>query len=450
MLERPANFAAVVALLVAFTLVRPGRCQPQTLPSLSHGPATAVPGTPALSRPIGLADLIGLSLEQNPGLRQAEFDIEAARGRAVQAGLYPNPRLSVNAEEVGGRQGRGGIVTLPQVQQEIVTGGKLRLSQAVAEREVDQAGLALIRQRVTLLTAVRQGYFKVLAVRRRVEVLDDLIQLATQSYENAKKVLGAGEATKPDVYQFEIELERFRADREAARQDLAAAWRRLSFTMGTPNLPYHPLVGSLEAPAPVYEFDRAYEYLLTVHPELRSAEVGVTRAQFALRRAQAEPIPNVTVGGGYVANFNDRDNQFTYQVSVPLPLFNRNQGNIRTAQAELGRAGQEVSRVRNDLGGRLAAAFGQYAAARQRAERYRSTILPRARESYRLTLLAFRGGQFEYLRVLQAQRAVGEANLTYTQALFEQWRAASEVAGLLLEEDWPATFLQCAEANPAK
>ena len=73
MLERPANFAAVVALLVAFPLVRPGRCQPQPLSPPPHGTATATLGTPTLSRPIGLADLIGLSLEQNPGLRQAEL-----------------------------------------------------------------------------------------------------------------------------------------------------------------------------------------------------------------------------------------------------------------------------------------------------------------------------------------------------------------------------------------
>lgn len=118
-----------------------------------------------------------------------------------------------------------------------------------------------------------------------------------------------------------------------------------------------------------------------------------------------------------------------------------NQGNIQAAQQELGRAVLEVSRVQNDLINRLATAFGQYAAARQRAERYHTSILPAALESYRLTLLGFRGGQFEYLRVLQAQRAIGDANLTYTQALADQWCAASEIAGLLLEEPWPVATM---------
>src|SRR5262249_32373760 len=85
---------------------------------------------------------------------------------------------------------------------------------------------------------------------------------------------------------------------------------------------------------------------------------------------------------------------------------------------------------------RLATAFGIYASARQRAERYRKAILPKARETYQLSLKAYQGGQFEYLRVLQAQRSVAEANLEYVRSLGELWRSASEIAGLLLEEDW--------------
>jgi cobalt-zinc-cadmium efflux system outer membrane protein len=139
------------------------------------------------------------------------------------------------------------------------------------------------------------------------------------------------------------------------------------------------------------------------------------------------------LAGGNSRNFNDRENQATYQVSVPLPVWNRNQGNIRAAQAELGRAIQEVSRVQNELTGRLWTAYGHYAAARQRAERYRTAILPNATKTYRLSQEAFRGGQFEYLRVLQAQRAAAEANLEYIRTLGEAWRAASEIAGLLLE-----------------
>ena len=123
--------------------------------------------------------------------------------------------------------------------------------------------------------------------------------------------------------------------------------------------------------------------------------------------------------------------------SLPVPLWNRNQGNVLAAKAQVGEAVSEVGRVQNDLVGRLAGAFAGYTAARQRAEKYKAAILPKAEQSYQLSLKAYQGGQFEYLRVLQAQRAVAEARLEYVRSLGEMWRSASEIAGLMLEDQWP-------------
>ena len=165
--------------------------------------------------------------------------------------------------------------------------------------------------------------------------------------------------------------------------------------------------------------------------------MAVDRARAAVRRAEAEVVPNVTLSAGYTRQNQNRSNDWAAGVSVPLVLWNRNQGNIRAAQAEVGAAAQEVGRVEADLAARLAQAFQTYAAARQRVGRYTGAILPRAEETYKLSLEAFKGGQFEYLRVLQAQRAVAEARLELNRALGEAWRAAGEISGLLLEEGWP-------------
>lgn len=125
-------------------------------------------------------------------------------------------------------------------------------------------------------------------------------------------------------------------------------------------------------------------------------------------------------------------------MSVPFPIFNRNQGNVLTAQAEVAKARLEIARVENELSARLATAYGQYAAVKKRVDRYKNSILPNAERSYQLSLAGLKGGQFEYLRVLQAQRVVAEANLEYIRALGDAWRSASEIAGLLLEENWPS------------
>ncbi|MBI2806263.1 MAG: TolC family protein [Planctomycetes bacterium] len=392
---------------------------------------------PAPKTSIRLANLIDIALERNPELKAAGFEIEAARGRAVQAGLYPNPVITIVGDELGDRTGPKGVNTLPLVTQEIVTAGKLRLARSVAERETDLAGLVLARQRLILLTTVRLGYFEVIAGQRRVEVLTKLVGQATESSNNAKKLVGAGQAAKQDGYQFEIELERLTAEKEAAERELAAAWRRLAASMGVPTLPYPQLEGKLDAAIPEYDFERARVYVIAVHPEARFAEVAITRADLFVKYQQALRVPNIAIGAGYVRQNQNQSSDYTLQLSVPVPLFNRNQGNIRSAQASYSRATVDRESVQNDLTKRLATAYGQYAASKARVERFRKTILPKAEESYKLTLAAFKGVKFEYLSVLQAQGVNKEANLTYIQAQLDLWRAGSEIAGLLGEEEWP-------------
>lgn len=145
----------------------------------------------------------------------------------------------------------------------------------------------------------------------------------------------------------------------------------------------------------------------------------------------------MTLTGGYVQQFENRSNDGMFAISAPIPTWNRNQGNIRAARAELGMAIQNVGRVENDLAERLTTIFRTYSDARERADRYRTQIIPRAEETYKLSMDAFKGGQFEYLRVIQAQRAVAEAWLELNRSLGEAWRAAGELSGLLLEEAWP-------------
>lgn len=385
---------------------------------------------------LSLPDLVGLALQRNPALQQASLGIEEARGRAIQAGLYPNPTVSAMGEELGGRDGPGGFITAPMVSQEIVTARKLTLSRAVAERSIDRAGLILARERLDLVTAIRRGFFAVLAAQRRVEILQQLVRLAGESVAKSKELLAAKEIAELDTIPFLVDRDRFEADLEASRRELTAAWQRLVATVGEPKLPYGGLNGSLEAPLPLYEYDQVRDLMVLEHPEVLIAQVGIQRAQAALHKERALRIPNVTVAAGYTRDNIGRQPEWTFQAGLPVPLFDRNQGNIHSAQAELAQAEQETARVQNALASRLASAFGDYAAARQREVRYRTSIMPLAERAYKFSLEAFKAGQFEFLRVLQAQRSLAEARLEYNRALLDAWQAASELAGLSLEEYW--------------
>jgi len=384
-----------------------------------------------------LDSLTNLGLQQNPALQRLSFGIEAERGRAVQAGLYPNPQFSVSGENLGSRIGPGGQITAPFFSQEIVTAGKLRLSRAVVDRQVDQATLNLMAQRYILLATVRRGYFDVLAVQRRVEILDGLVRLSSKSVETAQRLVEAKEIAELDLIQFRVERNRFRVERDAAERERTAAFRRMAANLGAPDLQVTPLEDLLLLPDPAYEFEPVKSLVISTHPQLRAAQVGVSRAQAALQLAEAQPIPNVTVGAGYMRDNIDKQDQWSFQVALPIPIFNRNQGNIHAAQAEVSGTNRQVAETSNDLVARLATNFGDYSAAKERVDQFRTDILPDARKAYELSLNAFQGGEFQYLRVLQAQRTLGEADLEYVRSLGEMWKAAADISGLLLEESWP-------------
>ncbi len=347
----------------------------------------------------------------------------------------PNPELAASWDEIGDRTGNG-IITAPRVTQTIVTGKKLTLAQAVAAREVDQATLEVVAERFAVVGAVRAAFYDAYTLQKRADILDELARLADEAVTNGKNLLDAKQLARLDLVQLEVERERFRAELQSVKRELPGAYRRLAAVAGNPTAVPNGVAGTFVG-LPEYDPDAVREAVLANHPQVRSAKVGVDRAQAAVRRAEAEPIPNVTAYAGFIRQNENKSNDGAFGLSMPVPLWNRNQGNIRAAKAELGMAIQAVGQTENELAARVAAAYQTYAAARERADVYAKRLIPRAEETCTLSMAAFKGGPFEYLRVIQAQRAIAEARLEYNKSIGEAWRAAAELSGLLLEESWP-------------
>lgn len=406
-------------------------------PAYKLPPPRASLGVPDNSAPnLDLNNLIQIGLENNPTLQKVNLSVDIARGQALQAGLYPNPVVGGYFDELGDRTGRGGINTAA-VQQEIVTAKKLQLSRAVKQQEISQADLAVLRQRMALFTTIRKGYFEVLAIQKRIQILERLRNLADQAYENAKQLEKAKQIAKLDVIQFRVARQRLEARLLAANRNLLAAWQSLAAEMGVPDMPYATLNGSIDMPLPDYDLALSKDIMLAIHPAIKSAEVEVVKSEIALHRASVQKIPNVFVGLGYTRQNQNKSDDWMTQVEIPLPVFDRNQGNVLSAKARLGQAFQEVTVARNSLLSEIALAYGKYSGAVKMVTEYRNTILNDTEEAFKLSLLAFRGGEFEYLKVLQAQQAIAEANLEYIDALSSAWQAACELSGLIFQEQFP-------------
>lgn len=404
---------------------------------------SAVAQTAAEPEPIALPALEQIALERNPTMPQAEAGIEAARGRAKQAGLLPNPTIGYTAEEVSGgpiiRRGEHGFF----VEQTIPLGGKLRLSRQIFEREAQQASSLHDAQRARVLSAVRVAFYTALAAQRRIEVREHLSRLASEATRVSAQLYNVGSADRPDVLASEIEARENQLELTRARNAWHRAWLTLATVVGDPTLTPRRLAGALDAGFPELEREAALQTVIGKSPEMAAAEAAVGRAEAALARARREPVPDLVIRGGPRYN-NERLEETpagdrraigweaAVDIGVTVPLFDRNQGNIAAAQAEVTRAQQELRRLELSLRSRFARVFEDYLSALRMAETYQAEVIPRAEEAYRLYLVRYQEMGAAYPQVLIAQRELFEVSDRYVSALEDIWRGAIQIQGFLL------------------
>lgn len=392
-----------------------------------------VPPAPETETGLTLEVLTSIAESTSPNLTQAAAEVQAARGRAHQAGLYPNPVGSGGAMQLGGRDSQYFV----QLSQEIVTKHKLQLSEAAACREVFQAEYRYVRTRFDLLTAVRQGYYSVLGGQKRVDILRQLVGIATKSKNAATRLQDAGEGTRSDSLLFEIELEKAEVALQNAEAMLAAALRQLTASLGAPEMELDRVEGDLRISLVPFADQVVVDGYIPYNAEISIAQQEVDRSRLLLKRAQVEPFPNITVNAGYMRQYTAIENIGIINLSAPLPLWNKNQGNISAATANVTKASANVATIRNTIAKQMADARGRYRAADQLVVRYEEKIIPLARESVKVIQEAFDQGQFDFLRLLQAQRALVESQLGYISAMETRWMTAAELAGLAQVDAFP-------------
>lgn len=394
---------------------------PETVPS---------PETDGQGHPLTLEALQEIAFANNPTLGAAAARIRVARGRQIQAGLYPNPMVGYHATQIGngGSSGaQGGFIS-----QRLITGGKLGLDQAIAGGEIDEAQFQLQAQELRVVSDVRARFVEAWVAQQRAELTENLVEIGGSLVQATETLLEARQATMNDLLQAEIRAENARILRDNAVNETTEAWRRLAAVVGVPDLPASPLEGDGYDNLPELDWQACYESVLAGHPELNAARARVQRAGAAIARARREPVPNVDVLVSVRHNDLTASDVANVMVGLPLPVFDKNQGNIISAQSDWVVATKEVERISLAIQDRFAATFRQYANARQQARRYRDTILPKAEQSLELVRRGYEQGQVEYLTLLTAQQTFVEVNLSYLDAVRQLHVASVSIEGRLL------------------
>jgi cobalt-zinc-cadmium efflux system outer membrane protein len=377
-----------------------------------------------------LESLEQMALENNPSIRQASAAVGKALGIRQQVGLLPNPAIGYFGEEIGNEDAAG--LHGAFVSQTFVRGHKLAWNRRVIGHDVEAARWQVEAQRFRVSNDIRIEFYNALAAQERVKLARQFRMVAEQGVQVSKDLMEAKEGALPDVLQSEMQLSEVNLAIQQAEFELQGAWNEIISLAGMPHLNRTRLIGELDMPVDELDFETVYSQMVAASPLLRAASARVRRAHANLHRQNIQPIPNLNAQLG--AGYDDAtgDEFANIQLSVPVPIHNKNQGNIRAARAEYCEATQNVKRIRLQIQRELARVLRDFQVAKATVQQYKESLVPKADETLELLLAAQQAGEFDFLRVLTARRSFFEVNWKYVMALNELATAKTKIEGLLL------------------
>jgi cobalt-zinc-cadmium efflux system outer membrane protein len=405
------------------------------LPEVAKEPE-AQPGPDG--KPLTLADLQRIAAGNSATLKQAASDVLAAQGALETAIAYPNPTVSYQAtpSNDGSTAGLQGIV----VDQTIKIGGKLKLQGAAAEKALENARLNLQLARSALATQVRNVYFSLLVAKETVRVTRAMVHFTDEVYLFQEDQLEHNFAASYDPAIFRAQARAARLAYDQAVQNYIAAWGQLRAVLNVRQMPLTEVAGRIDAFIPYYDYDKTLAYVLQHNSQVFIARNGIDIGKYNLQLAQVAPwAPDVDFQIGVFKEFALPPLQVvpTASVGVPLPIWDQNKGNIRSAEAALVRAKEEPHRVEMVLTGNLWTAYSSYRTNLQALEAYRKDILPDQ-------IRAFRGVDerrrieiqaLSLADLLTAQQNLSTSVTTYLGILGSLWSSVVSVADLMQTDD---------------
>jgi len=430
-----AAFAAACVLAVAW-------------PAAAQDPAAQAAPAQAPARPLLQLDALERdALARHPEVMRAAAAVEAARGRARQAGLWRNPIAGVVGDDLRTDEAKYGLF----VEQEIPIGGQLGAARRALLAEVDRLDAERERVMAGLRADLRTAWYRTVAAQRRVEVLDTIARLSVEAVEISEQLYNVGAADRPDVLESEVEAGRARLALAAARNQLVAVARRLAAAAGDPAIEAAAVSGRIDAQAPDLARDATIERILTASPRILTARAAVRAAEARVGQARRLMAPELLLRGS-VSQPRTRTSHIradwigSFEAGITVPILNRNQGGVAAALAEQRLAAADLARLELDLNAEAHQVYADYLTALRATEEYRTNLLARAEEAYRLYLARYKEMGASYPQVLIAQRSLMQLTDEYLTQAEQLWSSVVQLETML---SGARTAARSAAAAPA-
>jgi cobalt-zinc-cadmium efflux system outer membrane protein len=412
--------------------------------------ATSAPRRPALAgalaesaahNPTGaltLRQALALALQHSPDLAAFSWEVRVREAQVLQAGLFPNPEVDLELENFGGSgesRGFGGAETTVQLGQLIELAGKRLKRRRVAALERDLASWDYEIRRLEVFTEVVQAFVDVNAAQERLSLAEELLRLAEESLASVAKQVKAGGTSPVEEIRAEVAASTAQVERRRATAELAVARSRLVATWGSTHAIFDRAEGdlyTLQTPPP-------FEVLVsrvTQNPDLARWIQEVELREAVVTLEEAQKIPDVTAGGG-VRHFSEtNDAALVFGVSVPLPLFDRNQGAREASRRAVVKARHERRAAEVRVGAAVDVAYRELRASFDEVVALRDQVLPQAEEAYQGVREGYLRGLFRYVDVLDAQRTLSELRGRQLGALRSYHSTVAELERLIGEPLW--------------
>lgn len=365
----------------------------------------------ASSTTLTLDQALQTALAANPDLAAAQWDIGIAEGDRKQAGLIPNPSVSLEAEDTR----RDSRTTTVLLSQPIELGGKRGARIEVASRAQDAAGIELERKRNALRADVVQAFSSAQIAQQRLELSRQSLQLAEQGVRVALGRIQAGKSSPVEGTRAQVQLSEVRLEQSRAERDQANAYQQLAQVMGTP-LSTSVDVQAAQQSTLAAPSNRLLERLSET-ADLRLAKLQIDQREASLGLEKAQRIPDLTVSVGSQYDATERERVNVVGLSMPIPLFNRNQGNVLAAARRADQARDLRNATELRLRTETQTALEQWQTANGEVKAFNQSILPSAQSAVDSATRGFEMGKFGFLDVLDAQRTLISARTQYIQAV---------------------------------
>lgn len=354
------------------------------------------------------------ALNNNLDLRAAYFEVEKARGRLLQAGLWPNPELDFATTTDKSFNNEGERTSSAGFQQAFPISGRLRFAKQVSRVDVAQAMTEIRNRERLLIGEVQRDFVAVLLLRQQIATNREYLGLNRDYVETLRKRFEVAEVSEVDVNLAQVELDRLGLENATLEAELST--REFSLKQKLGMFPEQGLTvdGNLDAIAHKFRPEKYQTTMVVNRPDLRQIELGIDKANAEVRLAKAEAWADWTLGFDYE---NDRsqdqpqglqDDKFLgLKLSIPLAVWNRNQGRVYEGRAAAEQARAQTDALHLQIRAEIASGLARARKLREIVNTYRSTLLPKLTSTTSLLARGQREGLVEPTQFNQAQQQRG-------------------------------------------